>query len=154
MDIFYKGSSNEGNNPKFYRGYTTTFEVKPPYKLEFPPYPDAEEEEDDQEKEEYRPKEVILRIQKDEELSKTVVEKEWVTEQWTFNMKNGELSIRDQSLEVEEILNVRQDLEPMEINEERKINVKPTTQYGKEDIYFIGILNLEKNIQLKWLSNS
>ena len=149
--LFYKGSSNEGNNPKFYRGYTTTFEVKPPYKLEFPPSPDAEEEEDDQEKEEYRPKEVILRIQKDEELSKTIVEKDWVTEEWTFNMKNGELSIKDQSLEVEEILNVRQDLEPMNIKEFREIKGTTTTQYGKT---YSSINKEEKIIALKWLSNS
>ena len=149
--LFYKGTSDESNNPKFYRGYSTTFEVKPPYKLDFPPSPDVEEEDDGEEREDYRPKEVILRLQKDEELSKTVIEKDWVTEEWTFNMKNGELSIRDQSLEVEEILNERKDLEPMEISEERKIGEKSKDARGRTLIDF---KSKSINIPLKWLDNS
>lgn len=149
--LFFKGGGEEGNNPKFYRGYSTTYEVKPPYKMDFPPSPDAEEEEDDKQIEDSRPREVILRIQRDNEISKTVADREWVTEEWIIKKnQNRELSIIDKSKEVQETLTNRGSLEPIDVNEIRKIKEEITDSRGRK---LIRENQKPINISLNWLNN-
>jgi len=121
--LYYKdGSEEEGGNPTFHRGYRSTYEVKPPYKMTFPPTSDDEEEEDDEYVEKQPPSsEVVLKIQKDEMLE-DVREQGWDVSIYNFAINKGnKLVIVDATGEIEILLEDRNKLAPVMVKEERKV---------------------------------
>ena len=121
--LYYKDNNEleEDSNPTFHRGYRSTYEVRPPYKMRFPPTPEDEEEEDDEDGEKQPSTEVVLRIQKDELLGDAQREG-W--DVFTYNFeenKENKLVIVDSTGEIETLLEDRADLAPVTINEPRRV---------------------------------
>lgn len=132
--LYHNKSYDESINPKFYRTYKTTFDVKAPHIINFPPI-DAEEEEDSKEDKDYSEdnRTVLLKIQTD--ISSQVDEDEWEINKYEFKLDNNDnIYITDIDNENQIDISLREEFNKIEAKEDRKIIrvIKEKTKDGKK----------------------